>query len=829
MQVSESFRLALRAIHSIFNAAAPLELDIAGKAVTVGVSREPAEWPAPGHGLEEETDGPWPASVVLACDWEVGRVDLTLSAGPYNNDVGISLRVAPRRRLLVWISLCKRLSRSEGDAVVAFPGTFALNPGKAQGAELDALAEAKVQLKALVSSSSLPLLTKTNILAFQLQAADGAVLPSPAEAFIRLVQLALYKLDFMARGPRAAERGEPLIRVDALAGVAEGEDSEEEFSDERSYWAGGFQWGPNSQLERFLEQSSWALGWDREAPDTAAKTAWRRFEHIQIGDLFAIKGYGGTHDLRVHLVGEVAGIDPEHGRLELRPMDVELYRGKAPRGAGAGNWHDSLLRVSRPDDLRKLFGVSREEAGGIAGRDAPELPLNMILYGPPGTGKTYALQDEYLPLFTDAAGTPNDATADPDALADLSWFQVLAIALHKSGGETTAPGLREHPLVIGKYATKTFRAPLLRRIWSVLQSHAVQSSEFVRTTRRTGALIFDKRADGTWYLPDGLPDDLTALAEDLLAAPSVQERRRFAFVTFHQAYGYEDFIEGIRPKTVEDETTGASLLAYELEDGIFRRAVDAAIRLTGFAGPVHEFCALSRDERAHLLEGVPRYAVFVDEINRGNVARILGELITLLEPSKRLGEPEELIVTLPYSGLRFGVPSNLHMIGTMNTADRSVEALDTALRRRFAFRECPPRPELLDALVDGNIDPGLLLRRMNERLLKLLDRDHQIGHAYFMPLLEDPSLDRLKQIFRDAIIPLLQEYFYGDWGRIGLVLGRDFVRRHDASSVVFANFDHDDAEALGDRPTFELAEIDSLSSVAFQQIYAHASSDDSGL
>jgi 5-methylcytosine-specific restriction protein B len=167
--------------------------------------------------------------------------------------------------------------------------------------------------------------------------------------------------------------------------------------------------------------------------------------------------------------------------------------------------------------------------------------------------------------------------------------------------------------------------------------------------------------------------------------------------------------------------------------------------------------------------GNPKVLI-IDEINRGNVSRIFGELITLIETSKRAGQSESLEVTLPYSKQRFSVPSNLYLIGTMNTADRSLTSLDLALRRRFSFKEMPPRPDLLnDVEVDG-IDVSALLRSLNERIEALLDRDHRIGHAYFLKLRKDPTIELLSDIFRFEILPLLQEYFFEDWKRIQMIL-----------------------------------------------------------
>lgn len=167
------------------------------------------------------------------------------------------------------------------------------------------------------------------------------------------------------------------------------------------------------------------------------------------------------------------------------------------------------------------------------------------------------------------------------------------------------------------------------------------------------------------------------------------------------------------------------------------------------------------------------YVLIIDEINRGNVSRIFGELITLIEPDKRDGQPEALSVCLPYSKETFSVPDNVYLIGTMNTADRSLAGLDIALRRRFSFVEMPPRPELLKGINVEGVNIGELLQVMNERIELLLDRDHCLGHAYFMPLIKTPSLPVLPvlgSIFRNKIIPLLQEYFFEDWQRIQWVL-----------------------------------------------------------
>ena len=221
---------------------------------------------------------------------------------------------------------------------------------------------------------------------------------------------------------------------------------------------------------------------------------------------------------------------------------------------------------------------------------------------------------------------------------------------------------------------------------------------------------------------------------------------QIAFTTFHQNYAYEDFVEGIRP-TVEGGEVG-----YEIRDGIFKKLANAA-------------------------KNNPNqpYVLIIDEINRGNVAKIFGELITLIEDTKRLGEPDEKEVILPYSQDSFGVPQNLYIIGTMNTADRSIQILDTALRRRFAFLEMMPltsHPKI-STDIDG-INCQEILESMNRRIFNLLDRERQVGHTYFFGI---TTIAQLADVFQNRIVPLLQEYFFDDWSKIRAVLGgNNFVQ-----------------------------------------------------
>ena len=241
-----------------------------------------------------------------------------------------------------------------------------------------------------------------------------------------------------------------------------------------------------------------------------------------------------------------------------------------------------------------------------------------------------------------------------------------------------------------------------------------------------------------------------------------RDANRIEMVTFHQNTTYEDFVEGIRPVLVDDASADADSQAepqnvgdvrYELSRGVFRRITECAEQ--------------DLDQR---------YVLVIDEINRGNIAAIFGELITLIEDSKRIGCDDETWVTLPGSKTEFGVPANLHVIGTMNTADRSIALLDTALRRRFVFEEMMPVASHPGISTDADgVDCRELLAAMNRRITVLLDREHQIGHTYFLGV---DTLAALAGTFRTRILPLLQEYFYDDWEKIRAVLNDNgFVRQ----------------------------------------------------
>ena len=330
----------------------------------------------------------------------------------------------------------------------------------------------------------------------------------------------------------------------------------------------------------------------------------------------------------------------------------------------------------------------------------------LIFYGPPGTGKTYTATNLAKKIIED------------NSLESTLTFRNAAIKiLSEKNQPMHFDEILEQGLKLGLIQTqgKTPGISLATRMSTDIQKNG-DSSIFRRTDK------------GTYTLnPDTEPEEIES-----------EQKEFIRNVTFHQSYSYEEFIEGIKPYSQ------AGKITYRIESGIFRTICE---------------------EAAADLKN--KYVLVIDEINRGNISKIFGEIITLIEKDKR----DAHSLHLTYSKESFTVPKNIYIIGTMNTADRSLIQIDAALRRRFAFCELMPKPELLDKSIEG-ISLGRLLEEINKSIVKSGLREKQVGHSYFM---EIKSLKDLQFAFANEIIPLLQDYFFDDYKKLEEILGSDFV------------------------------------------------------
>lgn len=444
------------------------------------------------------------------------------------------------------------------------------------------------------------------------------------------------------------------------------------------------------------------------------------------------------------------------------------------------NWIKNIKRNSLPQKIQSylksnLTVTSFEDfdndiekicnSNSIKEQDMPNMPLNQILYGPPGTGKTYNTSKIVKMILSSNKVSINKKSLK-EITQDTPWWQAIALSMYQND-KNKKYKVSELEFLLKDYILLKNNKTVKNKIWEQLQKHTDYTSETVFAKDRNEPFIFDKTKDSEWYITERglnyIEDQL--INEEQVNVPIETTDKYTNFVTFHQSYSYEEFVEGIKPFTKDGH------INYSIQNGIFKK-----------------MCIKANADPEN------KYVLVIDEINRGNISKIFGELITLIEKDKRVNpngandiddfdlnidenskSENSIIVKLPYSQKDFGVPSNLYILGTMNTSDRSIASIDIALRRRFKFVEMMPKPE---KIVDENDHPQMvedinlqsLLKTINERISYLLDRDHQIGHSYFMNW-ENYNMKKLKNVWFDEIIPLLNEYFYSDWDKLQAILG----------------------------------------------------------
>ncbi|EAB5230750.1 restriction endonuclease [Campylobacter jejuni] len=370
------------------------------------------------------------------------------------------------------------------------------------------------------------------------------------------------------------------------------------------------------------------------------------------------------------------------------------------------------------------------------------ISLNQILYGSPGTGKTYHTIDKALEILDENLESRDEKKAKFDEYVKNG--QIVFTTFHQSYGyEEFVEGIKPH--IDSEENSKEIKYEIKDGIFKELCEKALENRDSIKNFN----FYIDKLKEKV-KIDDNNPEKYFELPNTKY---SIQYRngKTFRIKFDDMSKNHKDY-----PVSIDNiEKLYKTSNIDEIYNSAYVRAILNYLKLQGLED------YKEKDEKVNL-----PYIIIIDEINRGNVSKIFGELITLIEASKRIGEKEELKVTLPYSGKEFGVPKNVYIIGTMNTADRSITSLDTALRRRFEFIEMMPDVSKLSMDCEG-INLQELLKAINTRIEYLLDREKTIGHAFFVSV---ENLEDLKKVFQNKIIPLLQEYFYNDYALINEVL-----------------------------------------------------------
>jgi 5-methylcytosine-specific restriction protein B len=449
-------------------------------------------------------------------------------------------------------------------------------------------------------------------------------------------------------------------------------------------------------------------------------------------------------------------------------------------------------KFNKPEFEELILGGKQESVNQSTQDNPKQMPLNQILYGPPGTGKTYSTIDLVVDILE-----PNNTLKreEKKKIYDqlITDNRAYFTTFHQSMSyEEFIEGIKPHTVndQIKYEVTNGILKDLVEQCIEDIKAlkafsgsgtslmsfkekfhefgKAIQIGKIILKTRSGISVKLSKTSNaGNLQLNSG---------EDTRDYVISMKRLEKLVAAFPKPGVIKNIHEEIRSVI---GGSNSSLYFAALEAFIaFDKKLTETVQIDGKEISLSEI-ELSPEE----ISSLPPYFLIIDEINRGNVSAIFGELITLIEEDKRFGSKNQLFITLPYSREEFILPPNLYIIGTMNTADRSVEALDTALRRRFSFVEMLPDPSKLQGKIIDGVDLKLLLETMNERIEVLVDRDHTIGHAF---LINIKSIDELRNAFANKIIPLLQEYFYGNYRKMEMVIGSDFFKITEANKVKFA-------------------------------------------
>ncbi|EMK0707263.1 McrB family protein [Campylobacter jejuni] len=399
------------------------------------------------------------------------------------------------------------------------------------------------------------------------------------------------------------------------------------------------------------------------------------------------------------------------------------------------------------------------------------IPLNQILYGPPGTGKTYHTIDKALEILGENLESRDEKKAKFDEYVRKG--QIVFTTFHQSYGyEEFVEGIK--PIIDNDENSQEVKYDVKDGIFKELCDKSLKN--YILSMQNENEIDLDKLI---FEFANYINQDFLNKGNEFPLENKVSIKKILLnFKDEYRSFSLGGSIKSPQSLTIDIikrdylNFKNKKILSFKDIKPKYDSQSDYhgnAIYYFMFYNKLKEFENIQNEKFKIKKEILKSYIIIIDEINRGNVSKIFGELITLIEPSKRIGEKEELKVTLPYSGEKFGVPKNVYIIGTMNTADRSITSLDTALRRRFEFIEMMPDVSKLSMDCEG-INLQELLKAINTRIEYLLDREKTIGHAFFISV---ENLESLKKVFKNRIIPLLQEYFYNDYALIDAVLNKN--------------------------------------------------------
>lgn len=530
---------------------------------------------------------------------------------------------------------------------------------------------------------------------------------------------------------------------------------------------------------------------------------------------------------------------------ELLPHSKSFDRFYA--GLPGTNYKASEQQYTEIVSLIEQYDLVNEPVEEYVVQKSAHFPLNLILHGPPGTGKTYLSINYALAIIENRSLEELSYENRADLRARFEEYQqaglIHFVTFHQSMTyEDFVEGIKpqlENGQVNYGIEQGIFKQICLEAkrdlVESLMNQMPKQELRIDYNQLYKAFLAYLKGKDfNTFVTLKGSKILLHKIAR--FGNISVRPQNSFTVYTLSKnslRKMYQTFptFEGMAPNkiydAIRDVVGGVNAQAYfavfnelkKFEGQYVQQLLQAKEELEMNDETVQEFDLNSIAYAAQL--NARKHILIIDEINRGNIAAIFGELITLIEPDKREGQEEALSTILPYSKEWFAVPPNLHLICTMNTADRSVDTMDLALRRRFTFVEVGPRAGILKEEgrrpAEVGVDLEKLLNAMNRRIKALLDREHCLGHAFLMHVY---TLDDLREAFATKIIPLLQEYFYNDFSKIGLILGNDFFRMKGASSKdIFADFDHEIAQEWEEHSLLELRPMEEIKEDAFIRIY----------